>query len=360
MLTRRTVLSGSAATAAVSLAGCADAMSEYEAEVRRTRAPLQRGEPLVEAVRYATLAANSHNSQPWRFDLGDDRTFIAPDPDRRLPAVDPDDHHLFASLGCAAENFVLAVQALGLTAEMRFEDVGAGRVAVDLAAGRTAVSELFGAIPKRQCTRSLYEGRSVSADHLRRLEQAADVEGVDVILITDEARMEEAAGFVIEANTAQMDDPAFMEELAAWIRFNPESALLTRDGLFSGCSGNPSLPNWLARVVFPFVFTKSGENDRYARQIRSSAGIAVFVGEAEDRAHWVNAGRSYQRFALQATALGIRHAHVNQPVEVPSVRREFAEWLGIGDLRPDLVVRFGYAEPMPMSLRRPVGAVLAP
>jgi hypothetical protein len=66
---------------------------------------------------------------------------------------------------------------------------------------------------------------------------------------------------------------------------------------------------------------------------------------------------SFQLFALRATALGLRHAHVNQPVEVPAVRADLARWLGT-ERRPDLVVRFGYAEPLPMSLRRPVEAVL--
>lgn len=57
-----------------------------------------------ELVRYATLAANSHNTQPWRFRLSDGSILVLPDPGRRLPAVDPDDHHVFASLGCAIEN----------------------------------------------------------------------------------------------------------------------------------------------------------------------------------------------------------------------------------------------------------------
>jgi hypothetical protein len=92
--------------------------------------------------------------------------------------------------------------------------------------------------------------------------------------------------------------------------------------------------------------------------MRSSAGVAVFVGDKADKDHWVRVGRSFQRFALQATALGIRHAMINQPVEVPGVRRDFAHWLGIGDARPDLVVRFGYASPMPMSTRRPARAII--
>jgi hypothetical protein len=88
-------------------------------------------------------------------------------------------------------------------------------------------------------------------------------------------------------------------------------------------------------------FTKDTENDEYRDHIRSSARIAVFTGAGEDPVHWTKVGQSFQRFALQATALGIRNAHINQPVEVPGLRTEFARWLGVPDRRPDLVVWFG-------------------
>jgi hypothetical protein len=84
----------------------------------------------------------------------------------------------------------------------------------------------------------------------------------------------------------------------------------------------------------------------------------VFVSDANDKAHWIEAGRCYERFALQATALGIRNAFLNQPVEVVSIRPQFASALGLGSQRPDLVVRFGRGPAMPLSMRRPVQAVL--
>jgi hypothetical protein len=92
--------------------------------------------------------------------------------------------------------------------------------------------------------------------------------------------------------------------------------------------------------------------------MRSSAGVAVFVGKTADKADWVEVGRSYQRFALQASALGIRNAMLNQPVEVAHLRPEFASLLGIGTQRPDLVVRFGRGAKLPASLRRPVQVVM--
>jgi exodeoxyribonuclease V alpha subunit len=78
-----------------------------------------------------------------------------------------------------------------------------------------------------------------------------------------------------------------------------------------------------------------------------------------NKAHWVEVGRCYERFALQATALDIRTAFINQPVEVPTLRPQFASHLGQGNRRPDLVVRFGRGSKRPPSLRRPVQAVLA-
>jgi hypothetical protein len=105
-------------------------------------------------------------------------------------------------------------------------------------------------------------------------------------------------------------------------------------------------------------FREKSENDRYVKQLRSSAAVAVFVGARSGPAGWFEVGRAYERFALKATALGVRTAFVNQPIEVPAVRSQFAEWLGIGSQRPDLVVRLGRGRLLPYSLRRPVAAVI--
>ena len=106
------------------------------------------------------------------------------------------------------------------------------------------------------------------------------------------------------------------------------------------------------------VLSGKSENDKYARQLRSSVGVAVFVGDRADPANWFEVGRAYERFALTATALGVPTAFVNQPVEVPGVRTQFAPSLGLGAGRPDLVVRFGRGPQMPYSLRRPVADVI--
>ena len=315
--------------------------------------------PVHDLVRQATLAPSSHNTQCWRFRVTKRSITIAPDLTRRCPVVDPDDHHLFVSLGCAAENLVHAALAAGLRADPRFDSIGDGAISVNLEPTQKQITPLFQAISERQSTRGDYNGEPIVPAELRLLEQAGMGEGVTVRILTARPAIESVLEYVVSANTAQMNDAAFVEELKAWIRFGADEALRTGDGLFAGTTGNPALPRWLGSRMMGLFYTVKSESERYTRQIRNSAGIAVFVSERNDKAHWVQAGRCYERFALQATALGIRNAFLNQPVEVGSVRPQFAAWLGVtAQQRPDLVVRFGRGPAMPLSMRRPVQAVL--
>jgi AcrR family transcriptional regulator len=192
---------------------------------------------------------------------------------------------------------------------------------------------------------------------LETLTGAAAVPGVRLVLLTDRPRIERIRDLVVAGNTAQMTDPAFLRELTNWLRFNPRAAMAHADGLFSGASGRPAVPSWLGPTLFRGFTTATSENDAYARQIRSSAGIAVFVAERADHEHWVRVGLACQRFALQATALGLKHAYINQPVEVAALRPALAEVVDPGQ-RPDLVIRFGHGPTLPFAMRRPTGSVV--
>jgi hypothetical protein len=61
---------------------------------------------------------------------------------------------------------------------------GEGRIEIALGQAWRA-DPLFDAILARQCTRSDYDGRTVPAADLAKLEAAARVEGAEVMLITD-------------------------------------------------------------------------------------------------------------------------------------------------------------------------------
>jgi hypothetical protein len=311
----------------------------------------------VPLVQYAMLAASSHNTQPWKFGLEPGRVLIHPDLSRRCPQVDPDDHHLHASLGCAAENLLLAAEAAGLKGHCSWDD-DAANVQVELESAPAARSALFEAIPVRQCSRALYDGTELSAEDLRLLEKAGAGNGVSVMFLVDGGLKEAVAEYVAEGNTAQFGDPRWAEEMRAWIRFNAREAVQAGDGLYGAALGIPGVPRWLGRRLMRVAVSAERQNRKDVACIRSSAAIAVISSEIDDRRHWVEAGRSYERLALQAAALGLRTAFINQPVEVVALRSQFAMFLGLDGRRPDLVVRIGRGPEMPRSLRRPLNQVL--
>jgi nitroreductase len=322
------------------------------------RAPDAAAAPLLrELVRCATLAPNSHNTQPWRFQAMPGGLRLRPDPARRTPAVDPDDHHLVASLGCAVETMAQAAPALGLAVEV--EDAPDGGALLRIAPAPRAPTAMAEAIARRQSTRAPFDPAPLGAAERAALVAAGGSDPrVGMVLLDAPAQRAALAELVLAGNSVQLRDATFVAELTAWIRFSAGAALARRDGLFAGASGNPALPEPIGRAIFPHVFTLAAETDRMARQLAGSAGFAVFAAVRDDPAHWLAAGRAAQRFCLAATVLGLRTSWVNQPVEVPALRPVLAAWLGLGGRRPDLVLRYGRGPALPQSLRRPVAQVL--
>ena len=341
-----------------------------------------------EILRYTIKAPSSHNTQCWRFRI--DRKYndnnkkmnpnshsatpavtILPDFDRACPVVDPDNHHLYATLGCALENFVHAALAVGFETKVdtaAFEENPQEGVRVELQPCQPVVTDLFEAIPNRQVTRGLYDGAQLSADELSQLQEAGSDPDAGVAMIIIPSQQDEDGDgrlfhkiqeLILEANTIQLNDAAFKQELVQWVRFNDKEIDAKGDGLAGKCTGNPSAPRFIGRLALNYLVNPKSENAKILQQLESSAGLAVFVAARNDPVHWLEVGRCYERFALKATALGIRNAFLNQPVEVPSVRKLVARELGLDEMaRPSLVVRFGKGPTMPFSARRPLESVI--
>ena len=148
--------------------GLGGSVNRYDDAVSAMRVGLPARPELRDYVRFGTLASNSHNTQPWKFRLGTDTIDVLPDFARRTPVVDPDDHHLYVTLGCAAQNIVIAANASSRPAELSLTaDAGEG-TAIHVFLGKgsgtahSSDADLRGAIPVRQSTRSVYDGQALS------------------------------------------------------------------------------------------------------------------------------------------------------------------------------------------------------
>lgn len=353
---------GGALAATMAVAGTGALMDystgDYDEILRASTEKLPASPETLDFIRYATLAANGHNTQPWHFRAETDSIAILPDHARATPVVDPDNHHLYASLGCAAENLIVAARARGRSGDLSFSGGQSDVIRIGMSNDTPETSLLLDAIPQRHSSRVPFDGKPSPTDVLTRLEAASRIGGVELHIITGGTMAESVLELLVAGNSRQMDDPAFMAELKLWLRFNPRAAAKTRDGLFSASSGNPVLPSWLGSILFDLAFSKEAENKKYVEQVRTSSGLAIFVAPKDDPAGWVAAGRSCQRFSLQATVDGLKISFINQCTEDKAARRELQSLLGIGNLRPNLVMRFGYGPTLPRSLRRAPQSVL--
>jgi hypothetical protein len=307
-------------------------------------------------VRYATLAANGHNTQPWRFAIRQDSIEIHPDCSRHLPVVDPNDRELWISVGCALENLLVSARASGYATEVTYPD-RADFIHVQLAVDTPQDSRLFDAIPLRQNTRSAYDGRLINNEDLDQLQVLQLEPGVVLQFATNPPEMETILEYVNQGNLRQYADRAFLDELIYWLRFNKKEALSTLDGLYSRCSGNPDVPRWLGRM-FVGGTKPQQQAEMDAKKLRSSSGAVIITSDSDDKTSWVRTGQVYERLALKMTSLNIKSAFLNQPIEVSTLRGQFQSAMGLGSSLPQLLVRCGYAEAMPSSLRRPVEQVL--
>ncbi len=333
---------------------------DYDQQAQHARRPFDTDSTgsahMRELIRYATLAANGHNTQAWKFAIQENAISIYPDYIRRLPIVDPDDRELWISLGCALENLLIAARATGYAPEVDYPDTE-DFIRVLLTANMPQESSLFAAIPHRQTTRSEYNGQAVETALLDQLVDMPQEPGVLLRFVTEPAEFERVVEYVHLGNMSQYADKAFVDELIAWLRFTRKEALASLDGLYTRSSGNPEVPRWLGQM-FVSGTTPQQQADIDIRKMRSSPHALVIASEIENKTTWVRTGQVYERMALLMTSLGIQSAFLNQPVEVAGLRSQFQSAMAFGGAFPQLLIRFGYGNPMPLSLRRPIETVL--
>jgi hypothetical protein len=309
----------------------------------------------------AAKAPSGHNTQPWKFIIKGDTINICPDYSRALPVVDSDNHALFISLGCALENLIVAAEHQGLKAFPSITvDTENPCIRVVLTEAESSTKEsLSEYIPLRQVSRGAYSSRRVENEELDKLREEIAIPGTEVRYFITPEEIEALAPLIIEGSDLQFANKRFVEELVKWIRFNKRDAERSRDGIWGATMNMPSIPRWVGSFIMKRLVTAESESKRWKKLISASAGFALFMVEKDDVEHWIALGRSFQRFGLLTTKMGIKHAHVNMPCEEVTVRKKLAAKFCEGNNTPLLLVRFGYAGDTPYSYRRDVPEVVA-
>ena len=316
---------------------------------------------LRKLAEYGLKAPSGHNTQPWHFTVEDDHIEVHPDFSRALPVVDSDNHALYISLGCAVENIVIAAThyALRSTVTIRERKDNESFIVISLSTDDTIEEdELLNYIEERQSTRNEYSDKKVPEADLNTLRDCFEFKGVELMTLTGENEIDTLEPLIIEGSNKQFQNEEFVEELIRWMRFSERNAKQKADGLWGKCMGLPNIPRFLGKIVMKYFMSAKSEARRWKKLVDATAGFALFTVAQNDITHWVRLGRAFQRFGLTATKLGISHAHVNMPCEELEVRKKLVETFNLGSKHLLLLIRFGYSNRMPYSLRREMDQVI--
>ncbi|MCX6463901.1 MAG: NAD(P)H nitroreductase [Pseudonocardiales bacterium] len=305
------------------------------------------------AIEHAVRAPSVHNAQPWRWRIGPEGIDLFADPDRHLPATDPEDHDLLLSCGAALHHLLLALAALGTSARVeRFPDPGhpghLARVRPTGAAPAPGAVRLAGAIALRHTDHRRFASRPVERAVLDGLVRTAAGWGAHLHVVGAGAarrRLVELMGRSAGLGQQQID---YAAGIARWAERRPgagDDIGAAVDGRRAGgVPGRPSprVPHGVEHV--------------------DASVLTVLSALTDDRLGTLRAGEACSAVLLTATDLGLATTPWSRPLAGPRVRAAIARDLPGPAVFPRIVLRVGRArdgaEDLPATPRRPVGQVL--
>jgi nitroreductase len=310
----------------------------------------------------AILAPNHWNSQPWRFEIEGPSVRLVADTRRSLPACDPDQRCLHLSLGAALENLLVAARSYGLRPKVTY--FGRPGLVAEVSWTNNDVRRdraLAAAISERRTNRREYDGRGIFPQNRAQL-LAQGAEGVRMHWLDDERGMRAVSDLAFEAVRDRMRDRRIQAERFAWMRFSDGEARRKADGVSVEALELGGPARWLAHRYFdPESWMRGLGADSIAKQqrggVRSAGALLLITGLRQGDRQRVMAGQVYERFALEATQLGIAHQPIDEPIASDRTRGALLERFGVSGEEPLMLVRLGHAKRPKPTPRRAVALV---
>jgi hypothetical protein len=306
------------------------------------------------AAEQARLAPSIHNTQPWRFVVGDSSLEVHTDPSRQLRVLDPLSRQLVISVGCALFNARVALAERGRAVRIeRFADPLRPSLAARLSivAGPSqddGLADLARAIPERRTNRRRFEAQSPPEALLVHLAELAARESAWLSPVLRPEHRLALAQLCRRADEIENGDPAYRAELRRWTTDDP-----TR------LDGVPAM-------AVPHVDADTGDDlpmrdfDTHGRgwlPTRTESTLSqclVLLGTAENRqVDWLRAGEALERVLLELTLLGFAVSPLTQVVEVHETNAQLRLALGLAGM-PHMLLRIGRAPQTPPVNRRPL------
>lgn len=304
----------------------------------------------------ACRAPSVHNTQPWRWVIGDRSVHLFADRSRTLPVIDRTGRELTISCGAALHHARVAFRAFGWRPEVHRLPNPADTdhlAAIELSLLPRVdqrMIELIAASTSRRADRRPFLPDRIATPLLHQLLGAAGAERVAVAALRDPVRRRETITALAHADTVQRSNPMYQAELAEWSG--------VRLGAVHGVPA-ANVPHGGAAVGRDFG---PGELEM-PPPLDDGATLFLLSTETDDTEAWLHTGEALSALLLAAARNGLASCPLSQVAEVRTARDLVRHFALDGRGEPQVVVRVGWPAtatyPGPVTPRRPLDEVLS-
>ncbi|MGH3543501.1 MAG: Acg family FMN-binding oxidoreductase [Mycobacterium sp.] len=316
--------------------------------------------PDAETMRTAlTLAARApsvHNTQPWRWRVGENSIHLYSNPSLQLHGTDPDSRDLMISCGISLNHCVVAFAALGWLAKVhRFPNPAdtSHLAAIELEpypAVKVDIA-LAEAIPHRRTDRRHYSSRPVSIGDIALMGARAARAGVMLRKVEALTHLSLLVAQAAEQHTRSYE---YLSELSTW------------SGRYASLAGVPArnTPQLDPAAAIPrrvFAGSALAESRKAPPAFDNAVVLALGTRDDDDLAR-LRAGEATSLVLLTATALGLASCPITEPLEIVKIRAGVRTDVFGTSGYPQMLLRIGWApvdaEPLLEAPRRPLSDVV--
>ncbi|MBJ7338116.1 nitroreductase family protein [Mycolicibacterium sp.] len=307
------------------------------------------------ALSMASRAPSVHNTQPWRWRVGEESLHLYAEPALQLRHTDPDSRDLIISCGAALNHCSLALAALGWQSKIhRFPNAAEPYHLASIEVQQWVPGEvdvaLAAAIPRRRTDRRRYSSWPVPHGDVALMGARAARAGVAVRRV--EAATELKA-VLADAVYEHVNDAEYLAELAMWSgRHAATAGVPARNTPVS--EPDAQIPGRM--FAGPVLAQPPGTT------VRDDQGILLALGTAEDDAlARLRAGEATSLLLLTATAVGMATCPVTEALEIAATRDAIQTEVFGMDAFPQMLIRVGWApvnaDPLPATPRRALAEI---
>lgn len=304
-------------------------------------------ETVRQALEVAGRAPSLHNSQPWQFDVHEDRIDLYANLQRWLPATDADRRDLMLSCGAALHHLRLGLANGGIGERTHRLPVGDDAdllASVEIGGPVTIDARPVGDIPRRRSDRRPFRHWPIPSQFITELAEQATEQGAILRVVAEPPARTELLRAFADTEIAQGDVVGYNAELTIWT------------GLGSGSDGVPAanLPEDASPGVAAQRTFDRGELPVTASGSPDDDTLLVLGTASDDRLSQLRAGEALSAVLLRATHLGLASCPLSQPLESASTREVLRDRVLGGTLTPQIVLRLGWpqTEALPATPRR--------